>query len=114
MRLRTAFAIFALACLALIAIFLLALLRQGEPIYITLINVVFGISGAGFIALVLMGVFLPGGERWKVFVLVAILLLLFSVLTMFSIGIFVAPVALALLGIALWKLLRPRDKNIAG
>jgi hypothetical protein len=114
MNVRTAIAIFTMACLALIAIFLLAFLRQGEPIYITPINVLFGISGAGFVALVLMGIFLGGKERWTVFILVAILLLLFSALTIFSIGIFVAPVALILLGISLWKLLHRKTKNIEG
>ena len=103
MKIRTAVAIFALACFALIAILLLGLMRQGEPIYITPVNILLGIAGALFVALVLMGIFLEGKERWKVFTLVAILLILFSALSIFSIGIFIAPVALLLLGFSIWK-----------
>jgi len=103
MKMRTAVAIFTLACFALLAILLLALMRHGEPIYVTQTYIVLGVAGTLFVILVSMGIFFEGKERWRVFILVAILLILFSALTIFSIGLFVAPIALCLLGFALWK-----------
>jgi hypothetical protein len=45
-------------------------------------------------------------QRWMALALTAILLLGFSVFSIFTLGLITAPVALILLGIALWKLLR--------
>ena len=106
MKVRTAVAIFALACFALAAILFLGLMRHGEPTYIGPVNILLGIAGALFVALVLMGIFLEGTEQWRVFTLVAILLILFSALSIFSIGIFIAPVALFLLGFSIWRFKR--------
>ena len=104
MKMRTAVAIFALACFTLAASLLLVLMRQGQPIYTTPVNILLGVAGALFVALVFIGIFLENKERWTVFTLVAILLTLFSALFIFSIGLFIAPVALFLLGFSLWKL----------
>ncbi|MDD4859007.1 MAG: hypothetical protein PHR56_02225 [Dehalococcoidales bacterium] len=110
MKIRTAIAIFTLACFALIVLLLLGLGRQGEETYVTQpsnINssyILLGIAGGLFVALVLMGIFLEGKERWKVLTLAAILLILFSALSIFSIGIFLAPIALLLLGFSIWKI----------
>ena len=111
MKVRTAVAIFALACFALIASLVLGLMRGGEPIYIAPVNVLLGVAGALLVALVMMGIFFEGKERWKIFTLVAILLILFSALSIFSIGLFMAPVALFLLGLSLWKQFHHRTKT---
>lgn len=111
MKMRTAVAIFALACFALATILFLALMRRGEPTYIAP-DILLGVAGTLFVVLVLMGIFFERKERWTVFTLVAILLILFSALSIFSIGIFIAPVALILLGIALWKLLHHRTRTV--
>ncbi len=110
MKMRIAMAVFALACFALLGILLLALMRQGEPVYITPVNVLLGVAGALFVSLVLMGIFFQRRERWNVFLLVAILLILFSALSVFSIGIFIAPVALFLLGFSIWKVWHYRSR----
>jgi hypothetical protein len=112
MKMRTAVAIFVLACFALTASLLLILIRQGQPIYITPVNILLGVAGALFVTLVLMGIFLGNKERWTVFTLVAILLTLFSALSIFSIGLFIAPVALFLLGFSLWKLFHHRVQPV--
>ena len=108
MKMRAAVAIFVLACFALVAILWLGLARNGEPVYIAPVNILLGVAGALFVALVMMGIFFESKERWIVFTLVAILLILFSALTIFSIGLFIAPVALFLLGFSIWKLSRHR------
>lgn len=105
MKMRIIVAIFTLACLALIAGLILGLARQGEPLYITGINILMGVSGLVIATLVFMGIFFAGKERWTAMALAASLLLLFSALTIFSVGIFIAPVGLFLLGFSIWKLL---------
>jgi len=77
MKMRTAVAIFALACFALLAILLLALMRHGEPIYVTQTYMRWDRRNA-VCNLGPMGIFFEGKERWKVFTLVAILLILFQ------------------------------------
>lgn len=112
MKMRTAVAIFVLACFALIATLLLGLMREGEPIYITPVYILLAVTGILFIALVIMGIFFEGKERWTIFTLVAILLILFSALSIFSIGLFIAPVALFLLGFSLWKWFHHRTQPV--
>jgi len=104
MRMRIIVAIFTLACLALIAALVLGLARQGEPLYITEINILIGISGLVIATLICMGIFFAEKERWTALALAATLLLMFSVLSIFSVGIFIAPVGLFLLGLSIWKL----------
>lgn len=56
--------------------------------------------------LVAMAFLSKGKERWKALTLDAILLLGFSALVFFSVGWLMAPAALLLLGLSLWRLLR--------
>jgi len=62
-----------------------------------------GVVAAILVALCILS---KGKERWTALTLVAILLLGFSGLTIASIGIIVAPVALFLLVLSLWRLNR--------
>jgi ABC-type transport system involved in cytochrome c biogenesis permease subunit len=110
MKIRTAVAIFALAGFALVASLVLGLMREGEPIYIVPVYILLGIAGVLVIALVMMGIFFEGKERWTIFTLAAILLILFSALSIFSMGIFIVPVALLLLGFSIWKWKSRRNK----
>ncbi len=111
MKVRTAVAVFALACFALAIILFLAFMRHGQPTYIAPVNILLGVAGILFVILVMMGIFFERKERWTVFTLVAILLILFSALSIFSIGIFVAPVALLLLGFSILKFRHYRTTN---
>jgi hypothetical protein len=101
--------IFTIGIFALITILWLGLARPGEPAttvqptYVKTVDFLLGALGAVIAVLVFMGIFVSGEERWMALALVATLLLLFSVLAIFSIGIFIAPVALLLLGFSLWK-----------
>ena len=65
--------------------------------------------GASLALMVLWGVFATGQGRWLAFGLVAMLGLGFSALTIFSVGILVAPLGLLLLGFSLGKLLPYRS-----
>lgn len=111
MKSRILVSIFALGVFALITILWLGLASQGKPIYVTTteptyvkaVDFLLGALGAVTLALVFMGIFLSGKERWTALALVATLLLLFSILAAFSIGIFIAPLALILLGFSIWK-----------
>lgn len=58
--------------------------------------------------LVAAAVFVRDNRRWTILAATAIVLLGFSALTIFSIGLGTAPLALILLGISLWKLARRR------
>jgi len=62
--------------------------------------------GVSLALMVLSGLSTRGRRRWVTFSLVALLMLGFAVLTLFSIGILVAPFGLALLGVSLRKLFR--------
>jgi hypothetical protein len=106
MKMRISVLIFTLACLVLITSLLLGFLSQGDNSHT--IAILLGSFGTMFTALVVMGIFLGGKERWTVFTLVATLLLLFSAAAIFSMGLFIAPVALLLLGFSLWKSRRIR------
>jgi len=105
MKMRIIVAIFTLACLALITGLILGLARQGEPLYIKEINILMGISGLVVATLVFMGIFFAGKARWTALAFVATLLLIFSILSIFSVGLFIAPMGLFLLGFSIWKLL---------
>ncbi len=85
MKVRTAAAIFALACFALIAGLVLILMRAGEPIYEVPVEILLAIAGILVAVLLIMGILFEGKERWTVFVLAAILLTLFSALLFFEV-----------------------------
>jgi hypothetical protein len=108
MRVRLLIAIFALGCFDLVAILWLAASGRGEQI---MPSILLGIFGLVIATLVLMGIFLAGKERWTAFILVATSLLLFSILSIFSAGIFIAPVGLFLLGFSLYKRLHRDTKR---
>jgi len=93
----------------LLAGFILGVARQGNPLYITGIDIFIGISGIVIIALVFMGIFFADKERWISLALATALLLFFSAFTIFSVGIFIAPVSLFMLGFSIWKLVRYRN-----
>ncbi len=104
MKKRVLVAVFITGCFVLIAILGLDLASHSGQNYDTArvwLLVVFGLAVA---ALVYAGIFLDRRERWTAFLLAAISVLLFSFLSIFSIGIFIAPFGLALLGLSLWKL----------
>ena len=65
-----------------------------------------GALAAVVVFLLAMGILNKGKERWRALTLDAILLLGFSALILFSLGWLFAPVALLLLGLSLWRLLR--------
>ena len=112
MKTRKLMAIFALGVLVLVAIIWLGITSPQiitEPsIYPDVIYFLDGAFGLVTAALVFMSIFLEGKERWTALMLAAILLLLFSILAIFSIGIDIAPVGLLLLGLSLWNRLHYR------
>jgi len=65
-----------------------------------------GALAAVVVLLLATGILSKGKERWRALTLDAILLLGFSALIFFSLGWLFAPVALLLLGLSLWRLLR--------
>jgi hypothetical protein len=67
-------------------------------------SVLLSALGVAVVFLTTMGTLARGKGRWTPFTLAAILLLGFSALTFFSLGIYVAPVGLLLLGFSIWKL----------
>ena len=76
---------------------------------IGVVQTLMGALGVVVALLVAMGVLSKGKERWTALVLVAILAIGFSGLTIASTGIIVAPVALLLLGLFLWRLHRQTE-----
>jgi len=108
MKTRILMAIFTAGVSVLVAIIWLAITSPreitGTSIYPDVIVLLDGAFGLVTAALVYLSMFLSGKERWTALMLAAILLLLFSILAIFSIGIFIAPVGLLLLGLSLWKL----------
>ena len=80
---------------------------------IGIMQILMGALGVMVVLLVILGILSRGRERWTSLTLGAILLLGFSALTIFSVGMFVAPVGLFLLGFSIWKLLHHRAKYSA-
>ncbi len=74
--------------------------------HVGVMQVFMGALGILVILLVVMGVLSKSKERWIPLLLAAILLLGFSGLVFFSVGWLIAPVALLLLGLSLWRLHR--------
>ena len=85
------FAIFSTASLLWFASLSLVLIRHGEPVYITQVNVLLGAFGVAVLSLIVQGLLLIGKRRWMALMLVAILLILFSGLSAASMGLFLAP-----------------------
>lgn len=98
---------FIVGCATIFAAFGIGWANWGELANrIGIMQILMGVLGVMVVLLVVLGILSRGKERWTSLTLGAILLLGFSALTLFSVGIFVAPVALILLGISLWKLHR--------
>jgi hypothetical protein len=72
-----------------------------------------GILGVVVVFLATIGVLASGRDRWIPLSLAAILLLGFSALTFFSVGMYVVPVGLLLLGFSIWKLARRKSSPMA-
>ena len=75
----------------------------------SVIWILLGGKGASLALMVLWGAFATGQARWLAFGLVALLVMGFSALTIFTVGILVAPLGLLLLGFSLGKLLPYRS-----
>jgi hypothetical protein len=99
---------FILGCLTLVAVIVTAILRQGEAVLLFAPTIILAIFGIVVVYLVATGLLNKTRERWKALLLVAVLLLGFSVLSIFSIGLFIAPFALSLLGLSIWKLVHKK------
>ncbi len=105
-------ALFAAGSACLVAAFGITWARGLDPAeerFHPVIWILLGGLGASVALTVLWGVFATGQARWLAFSLVAILVLGFSALTIFSVGILVAPLGLLLLGFSLGKLLPYRS-----
>ncbi|OGO39531.1 MAG: hypothetical protein A2147_04285 [Chloroflexi bacterium RBG_16_57_8] len=77
-------------------------------------GVILTVPGLGVAVLLLATIFGKMTERWTAWALAAILLLVFSMLSAFSIGLLTWPLALLLLTLSLWKLLHSRRGRKAG
>ena len=99
---------FIIGCLTLLVTVGIALARQGEARYLFATPIILTVFGLMVAFLIFVSVLNREKERWTGLLLVAILLLGFSALSIFSIGLFLAPIALFLLGISIWKLVHQR------
>ena len=105
-------AFFAVGSACLVAAFGIAWARWLDPAeerYDAVIWLLLGGLGASSALMVLLGVFARGQARWLAFSLVATLVVGFGALTIFSVGMLVAPFGLLLLGFSLGKLLPYRS-----
>ena len=84
-------------------------LQSYDPIRLVLL-VIFGLV---IMLLVFIGVKTRNNERWMALLLLGILLLGFSALTIFSVGLFIAPIALFLAIMSAWKLVH-KNAGIVG
>lgn len=75
---------------------------------IGVVRALMGALGVMAVLLLVMGILSRDKKRWTALALDAILVLGFSALTLFSVGLLTAPVALALLAFSLWRLVRRR------
>ncbi len=99
---------FTVGCLTLLLMLGTAIARQGEARYLFVIPFTLTILGLVVVFLIVTSVLNKQKERWTALLLVAILLLGFSILTIFSVGLITAPLALFLLGLSIWKLVHQR------
>ncbi len=96
---------FAIGCIILFATFGIGWANWWELTNrIGIVQILMGALGIMVVLLIVMGVLSKDKERWTALVFVAVLALGFSGLTIASIGIIMAPVALLLLGFSLWRL----------
>ena len=86
----------------------IALARQGEARYLFATPIILTVFGLVVASLVFVSVLNREKERWMGLLLVAILLLGFSALAFFGIGLYITPIALFLLGMSIWKLVHRR------
>lgn len=94
-------ALFTAGLLLLIPALIVGWSGSAEPHFIQWLLVGLGVVLALMVAL---GVSARGRERWSAFGLVSMLLLGSSALFIFSLGLLIAPFALVLLAVSLWKL----------
>ena len=85
-----------------------ALARQGEARYLFATPIILTVFGLVVASLVFVSVLNREKERWMGLLLVAILLLGFSALVFFSIGLYITPIALFLLSMSIWKLVHQK------
>ena len=103
---------FILGCATLVAAFGIGWANWGRLANQEVVTqALMGVLVATVLFLAVMGALSEGKERWKAFVLGAILLLGFSALIFFSLGWLISPVALILLGFSLWRLLHRQTER---
>ncbi len=96
---------FIVGCAVLFAAFGIGWADWGKlPNQVIVMQILMGALAVMVVLLVAMGVLSKGRERWTALTLGAILLLGFSALIFFSLGWLMAPAALLLLGLSVWKL----------
>ena len=99
---------FIIGCIAFLTAVGVAIARQGEARYLFATPIILTVFGLAVVYLVFISVLNRGRERWIGLLLAGIFLLGFSALSIFSIGLYIAPVALFVLGMSTWKLVRQR------
>ena len=114
MKTRWLVATFAIGCAVLLAAFGVGWADWGELANrVGIMQILMGALGILVILLMVMGILSKGRERWTSLTLGAILLLGFSALLFFSVGWLIAPAALLLLGLSIWKLLHRRTEYLS-
>ncbi|MDD4924647.1 MAG: hypothetical protein PHF74_07460 [Dehalococcoidales bacterium] len=103
-------AAFMIGILALLVMFGITVNNQQsyESIRLALL-VIFGLV---VMLLVLIGIKASENERWMALLLLGILLLGFSALTIFSVGLFTTPIALFLTIMSAWKLVHKKARLV--
>ncbi len=107
MKSRGLAVLFAAGCIILLAIFIIGWANSWEITnHVGIVQILTGALAVVALELVVIGILNKDKTRWQALATGAVLILGFSVITFFGIGVFVAPVGLILLGISLWRLLR--------
>src|ERR1039457_5453207 len=101
---------FVIGCLALLSVIGIAIARQGEARYLFATRIILTILGLAAAFLLIAGILNADRERWVRLLLFAILLIGFSAIAIFSIGLFIAPIASILFAVASWKLVRLKSR----
>ena len=112
MKNRGLLLIFVVGCIILFAAFGIGFTKWDELTHRDgIVQILMGALGVTDLVLMVRGILGGGKERWTAFTLGAILLLGFSAFSIFSVGFFIAPAALLLLGFSLGKLLQRENKH---
>ena len=97
--------IFAVGCIILIAAFAIGYANLGDFAHrIGIMQILMGAIGVIVLILAAMSILNNGKSRWTALTQCSIVLLGFSALTFFSIGLLIAPAALIMLVFSIWKL----------